>query len=364
MIKILHIVEDYSFSSGGIRTVVKNLTEELSFENFTSYILTSSNEKDDKHVYIVDSETRPWLYSKNWKIKIEKLLLEKKIDCIHIHGTWMYPQYLAAKFSFQNKIPYIITPHGMFEPWLWGKGTLKKKIYFNLLTKKYFSKATIVHAITPQEKQNLKELLSTNRIIEIPNLIKNQKNDLVPEINKERYIFYIGRLDEIKGIDLLIKSYININPKSVKLKIAGGFNKYKEVLEKIISNSQIDTNNIEFLGFVKGKEKKRLIKNAIVLATPSHSEVIGMVNLEAAILKTPVITTYQTGLNTLWNENGGFLINPNQEELTSSLRKVLSWTVEKRKEEGEKLYNFVLKKYTWYNRIADWEKLYNNVVNG
>ena len=28
----------------------------------------------------------------------------------------------------------------MFEPWLWKKGTLKKKMYFNLLTKKYFSK--------------------------------------------------------------------------------------------------------------------------------------------------------------------------------------------------------------------------------
>jgi glycosyltransferase involved in cell wall biosynthesis len=360
--KILHVVENYSFSSGGIRTVVKNLTEELLDQNYTSFILTSSKEKEDKSVYVVNSDKKPWLYSKEWKMKIDQICREKKINCIHIHGTWMFPQFIAAKYSIKNKIPFVISTHGMFEPWLWEKGKFKKKVYFNFLTKKYFSKATVIHSITGEETGNLKKIFINGNIVEIPNLIKEQKEDLDLIDHKEKYILYIGRLDEKKGIDLLIKSFIKINPKNVKLKIAGEFNIYKEILDKIIESSNIDSNNIEFLGFVKAKTKHKLIKNAFVLVAPSHSEVIGMVNLEAAILKIPVITTYQTGLSKLWQENGGFLINPNQKELISSLKEVLKWSKEKQIEQGEKLYNFVLQKYTWKNRIQDWEKLYKSVL--
>jgi glycosyltransferase involved in cell wall biosynthesis len=362
MIKILHIVENYSFSSGGIRTVVKNLTKELSSHNYVSFILTSLKEDEDSNVYLVNSDKNPWLYSSKWKEKIQQIYTEKKIDCIHIHGTWMFPQFIAAKFSFQNKIPYVITPHGMFEPWLWENGTLKKKMYFHFLVQKYFVKATIIHAITSQEKRNLKKLFPEVNILEIPNLIINQKEDKEKEFIDNKYLLYIGRLDQKKGIDLLIRSYLKLNPNKIKLKIAGEINSYKEKLVKIINDSNIDANNIEFLGFVKGEAKEDLIKNAIALVAPSHSEVIGMVNLEAAILKTPVITTYQTGLSKLWQENGGFLINPNEKELTNTLKKVLSWTNEKQKEEGEKLYQFVLQNYTWGNRIHDWKKLYNSII--
>jgi len=362
MIKILHIVENYSFSSGGIRTVVKNLTEELLAENYTSFILTSSKEETDANVYVVASDKKPWLYSTEWKRKMSQICEEKKIDCIHIHGTWMFPQFIAAKFSYENKIPFVLTTHGMFEPWLWEKGTLKKKIYFKFLVKKYFSKAKIIHSITNEETLNLKKLFVDSTIKEIPNLIKKQEVELEAIPSNEKYILYIGRLDEVKGIDLLIKSFIKINPKNVKLKIAGEFNLYKENLEKIIQNANIKPKNIEFLGFIKGRAKDELINNAFVLVAPSHSEVIGMVNLEAAILKTPVITTYQTGLNKLWQENGGFLINPNQKELTASLQEVLKWSKEKQIEEGERLHNFVMQKYTWKNRIQDWKELYNSIL--
>ena len=361
MIRILHIVENYSLSGGGIRTVVKNLVEELSQINFKSFVLTSLKEDEDKNIYVVKT-SKSWLYSKEWKIKIKEICSKNKIDCIHIHGTWMYPQFIAAKFSLENKIPFILSPHGMYEPWLWQKGTLKKKMYFNLLTKRIFTKAAVLHAITKNEEKNLKEIFVRPNIVEIPNLIKCNKELNEVFSSNERYILYLGRLNRIKGIDLLIKSFIKIKPKGVKLKIAGEFNPYKKELEKIVLDANV--NNIEFVGFVSGKVKDNLIKNAFVIATPSHSEVIGMVNLEAAILKTPVITTFQTGLSTSWRENGGFLINPNEEELMQSLKKVLKWTNEERKENGQKLYDFVVKNYTWQNRIEDWKNLYKSAING
>jgi glycosyltransferase involved in cell wall biosynthesis len=358
--KILHIVEDFSLKSGGLRTVINNLNTYLNQTEHSSYVLSSK--KEDADSIFVQETNMPWLYSKGWIIQINNLQNKFNFDVFHIHGVWTYPQYLSAKFCKENKIPFIVSAHGMYEPWLWEKGAAKKKIYFNMLTKKLFGKANFIHAITPGEKTNLIQLFNKKEVIEIPNLIS--ESSTLPDIfinNEKKYILYLGRLDKKKGIDLLIKSFSKIGSKKITLKIAGQINEYKKELDYLIEKLEINR-KVEFLGMVSGIKKEELIRNAFVLVAPSHSEVIGMVNLEAAILKTPVITTYQTGLNPLWNENGGILINPVELELDNALQSVLNWSNEDRIIKGDKLHKFVVNKYSWEKRFKDWLNLYKSCV--
>jgi len=361
LIKILHIVEDFSIESGGLRTVIKNLDFKLHQKGLNSYILSTDKEKEDT-IFLVKAKNKPWMYANEWNKKLEEIVSSKKINIIHIHGVWLYPHFIAAKFALKNKIPFVLSVHGMYEPWLWSKGTLKKKLYFNLLVKKVFSRASVIHTITPFETQQIQRLFKQKvKTIEIPNLIPVPKNNIKETEIKDKYILYLGRLDEKKGIKLLIKSFTKIQDKKIVLKIAGSFNEYKEELEQLIHQLKL-TNRIVFLGQVKGNEKIKLIKEAFVLVAPSFSEVIGMVNLEGAILKTPVITTHQTGLNKGWNSSGGKLINPNIDELTNVLNEVLLWDTAKRNEQGQKLYDFVIKNYSWKERINDWIQLYKNIL--
>ena len=123
------------------------------------------------------------------------------------------------------------------------------------------------------------------------------------------------------------------------------------------------TDKIKFIGLVKNKEKIKLIRNAWVMVAPTYSDVIGMVNLEAASLKTPMITTYRTGLKKGWDINGGRLINPNEEELISALKEALNWSLEERNKNGKELFDFVLKNYSWNSRANDWKDLYKSVMN-
>jgi len=357
--KILHIVEDFSLNSGGLRTVIKNLDFQLKSVGYKSFILASNKEKEDD-IFLVETNNK-WLYSKKWIEVIDSIVNKHGIEIIHIHGVWMYPQYIAAKLCVSDKIPFVLSTHGMYEPWLWRKGTIKKKIYFNFLAKSLFSKASIIHSITPSETENLKKLFKTTSIIEIPNLIEDKNIGTYHSAsNPEKYFLYLGRLDKKKGIDILINAFSKIENKNIKLKIAGKINGYKAELDKIISLKNIK-DKIEFLGLVKGVKKKALIKNAIALVAPSHSEVIGMVNLEAAILAIPVITTYQTGLNKLWSKNGGKLINPNENEIYKALLEVVNWTLKERDANGKLLQKFVLKNYSWSSRLKDWQKLYQFV---
>jgi glycosyltransferase involved in cell wall biosynthesis len=356
--KVLHVVEDYSIESGGLRTVIKDLNKYLNkADDFQSFILSSKKEALD-NVFIVET-TKPWLYSKEWVNKLKDIYEQHRFDICHIHGVWLYPQYISAKFCIKNKIPFILSCHGMYEPWLWEKGSFKKKFYFNYLAKNVFEKANVIHTITPQENRNLKLLFKHNKTIEIPNLIIIPDVVQLEETKKEKYLLYLGRLDQKKGIDILIEAFSEVKNENVKLKIAGKINSYKASLDELINRLKIES-KVDFLGIVSGQQKENLINNAHVLIAPSHSEVIGMVNLEGAILKTPVITTYQTGLNPEWSNNGGKLINPNLQELSKALKEVLKWDNKKRKQNGEKLYDFVTINYSWEEKINDWLKLYKS----
>ncbi|MDN3664914.1 glycosyltransferase [Algibacter miyuki] len=362
--KILHIIEDYSVNSGGLRTVVKDLNEHLNeLENIESFILSSQEENGDGIYLVDDAKNKPWVYSKNWSLKINDIVLKNSINLIHIHGVWMFPQYIAAKYAFKNNISYVISPHGMFEPWLWTKGKYKKKIYFNLLTKKLYTNSNRIHAITFDEQQNLTKLFPKSKFVEIPNLVDFEKEDNLEERDSnEKYILFLGRLHEKKGIDLLISCFAELKTDNIVLKIVGSFNEYKLELDQLVNKYGIQE-KVQFLGLIKGEEKKKIFRNAFVFIAPSYSEVVGMVNLEAAMEKTPVITTFQTGLNKAWNENGGLLINPNKSELKIALNKVLNWSDGERNKRGRLLFDFVKKHYSWSLRMKDWVEIYHRMIN-
>lgn len=358
MLNIVHILEDFSFLSGGLRTVVKDLHTNLIESNINSIIITTKKEKEDDAI-LVKGENRIWNYSSNISEKLTLLHSKKRIDIIHIHGAWMHPQYAAAKFSDKNNIPFLITFHGMLEPWLWKKSRIKKKIYFKYFAKKIFIKAKFLHAITPMEAQELKKLFPLNDIKVIPNLINTYSNNIEAVFNK-KYILYLGRLDEKKGIDKLIRAFSKIKTNNISLKIAGAFNEYKKELDLIVKELKLE-NKIDFLGLVVKQKKEELFKNAFVFVAPSHSEVIGMVNLEAAILQTPVITTFQTGLLKDWSKNGGFLIEPTENEILKHLKIVLKWSLEERIERGKKISDFVKKEYSWQSKLKDWINFYKTI---
>lgn len=360
MINIIHILEDFSFLSGGLRTTVKNLHVRLNENNIQSTIVTTRKEKKDD-VVLVKGGGLPWRFSINLMTKLSELKAQEKIDVIHIHGVWMYPQYAAAKFAINNNIPFLISCHGMYEPWLWLKGGARKKTYFKHVVKDVFSKSNYIHAITQPEAKELKKLFSSTKIKVIPNLIdSHQKLDEKSNFN-EKYILYLGRIDEKKGIDLLIRAFGTIQEKGFRLKIAGNDNNYKDVLDKLVKRLNLQT-KVDFLGLVIGEEKELLFKNAFVFIAPSHSEVIGMVNLESAILGTPVITTFQTGLKKEWADNGGILISPTIQEIKNALETAINWSDDERNKRGNLLSKFVKKEYSWDYRLKDWIHLYKKLV--
>ncbi len=344
---VYHIAEDVSRASGGVRTVVFDLQK----WGAESSILTTCCDTIEEKVKVFDNKG-PWLYSRDLSDHLKNL---SEDSIFHAHGVWMHAQYTTARTAHKKGIPFIVSPHGMYQPWLWNNGTFKKKLYFKLFSKSAFAKADYVHAITPDEEIHLRQLFPDTKTVCIPNAIKITEPP-ARSIQGRPYLLFLGRLHYIKGLELLMEVFSQLQDLDFDLYIAGTQNEYSDRLK-----SKYPDARIKFLGAVRGNEKSQLYRNAHVFIAPSYSEVVGMVNLEAAAMETPVITTHQTGLLPGWNERGGLLINPEQKELIKAIRSATSWTEETRRDRGRELRKFVQEEYSWEVIGEKWKQLYDSL---
>ncbi|MET0758935.1 MAG: glycosyltransferase [Flavobacterium sp.] len=358
--EVYQIIENISFESGGLRTMVSSLDNYINeTTDLKSSIFTLNKEKEDNYTSFKTDNPKSWCYSKEFNNFLKS---DTRVNNLfHLHGVWMYPQYLASQIAKQKDIPCVITSHGMLEPYLLNDKKFKKSMYYKLFLKSILKEADCLHAITPGEKDNLYKLSNNKNIVEIPNLIHYksipQNTEYYPQ---EEYILYLGRFHKVKGIELLIAAFQKIKNKTIKLYLVGFKNDYSESLAALVKKNGLE-NRVKFIGEIVGSEKYTLFSNAKVFVAPSYSEVIGMVNLEAAICKTPVITTLNTGLNPDWGKNGGLIINPVIDELIIALNQATEWSFEERIQRGNELSNYVINNYSWEKKGYLWTELYDSL---
>jgi glycosyltransferase involved in cell wall biosynthesis len=116
-----------------------------------------------------------------------------------------------------------------------------------------------------------------------------------------------------------------------------------------------------FTGPVYDLQKWQLYRDAWAVCFPSHSEVVGMVNLEAAAVGTPVVTSHATGLLD-WEDGGGILVHPEVEDLIRALKQVVSWDQSERQERGRQLRNLVERRYSLEAVGPLWLTLYSELL--
>ena len=368
-LNLVHIVEDISPISGGVATVVKMLTSEIQGFGIKQQVVCNYASNVDFAEDIKITTFAPSKYDLGWGYNNDLISFLKSESCkentvFHIHGVWKAIHFFSARLAIKNNIPTLMTLHGMMDPFLWNnQGNLKrikKDMYWSVM-KTLFCEIRNIHAITDHESKHLSTRFRKSKISLIPNSMRIDANKLQHkdiDVNK-KYFLFIGRIAKQKGLDILIKSFLSIDPKkNMKLKIIGPIEdqNYWGSLERLI-----ESDSIEYLGPKFGKEKKRIIENAWACVVPSRMEAIGMVNLESANEFCPSITTFQTGLND-WEKGGGLLINADSiKSCKEAILKANMWTLKERISRGLESFKLVNKKYNIAVTNKSWIELYKSL---
>ena len=256
--KIVHLVLSNVYA--GIEQHVNELTLNLEQESEIDVIIICNEEIaskfDSSSIEVINN------FSRRSPIGLIKLLLKIhkiKPDIIHTHGSKTTSIINLIKKIF--KIKHVATAHG-----------IKNKT-------STYKKATRLITVS----QIAKESIDASSVVInnwYPPIVQGKKS-----LNND-FVLAVGRLEKVKGFDLLIKSWVNIKEDLIII----GSGKEYDSLTNLITKHNLGT-KVQIIAEMSQEELTNYYKKASMLIISSRSEGGPRVALEALYQEIPVIST-------------------------------------------------------------------------
>lgn len=383
---ILIITGSYYPQVGGVAEVVKNLCEQLVNNGHQCSVITIFPNKS-RHKIIRKNINGVNIYYINPKISVRytfgfvlgnlKTLLRdlgKKSDIINIHGYHSLLSYesITMLSHLVENVPIIFTPHyhGIGHTKL---ANILHKLY-RVLWKDIFNKDIIskIVCVSRYEAKRLKHDfdLSDDKIEVIPNGVDVFARSIYKKktkIGKEPIrLLYVGRLEEYKGVQYILKSMKVLEDKygvNTILTIVGN-GPYRERLINLTKKLRLEE-NIRLLNNVSRDELYKIYRSHDILLLLSKAEAYGMVVAEALASGTPCIVSTSMALKEFTHVKGCYGVSwpPDPEEVAKIIlyvvrndikiggfsKKIQPWKAITRK--YEMLFYSILEEYS-YGRIS------------
>jgi len=197
-----------------------------------------------------------------------------------------------------------------------------------------------------------------SKLIYIPNPTDTpSEQELSKNRGKGNYV-YIGRLHEVKGVDIIIKAITSVD--NLKLDIVGDGPDRQE-LEELARRT--DPDRVKFFGFQTGDDLKKIRAEAKAMLIPSlWYENASLSILEAFAWGVPVIGSDVGGIpETVQNDKTGFLAKMgNVDSWITALSKMENLSFTDRLAMGDNARRFVQEKMSWEKHLNQIENIYKN----
>jgi glycosyltransferase involved in cell wall biosynthesis len=238
-----------------------------------------------------------------------------RADVVHVHSMWEEIQHQACRVAWRRKVAYVMTPHGMLDPWNMSNGWLTKRLYLLWRMRGNLKRASALHFATTTERDAVARLgLATPTIVEPFGLDAREFATLPergsfaaarPGLAGRRLVVFLGRLDYGKGLELLIPAFARVAPADAALVIVGpdSHSGYRTTVEGMIRTHGLSDRAV-LTGMLQGQAKLAALVDAYVLAQPSFHENFGMAVLEGLACGAPVLVSDQVYLHP-WVTRGG-----------------------------------------------------------
>lgn len=368
--KLLHVIDKMNPKRGGVcqavRTMIGGLNE-FGVENEV-VSLDSPNEgfinQKNFLIHALGPSNNYWSFNR----KLVPWLLNNlnNFDVVIVHGLWQYPSYaihkvhnqLKKQISLHQRIPKVyVMPHGMLDPYFQTASGRKLKairntIYWALLEKNSVNNADgvlftceteCVSARVPFKPYSPKRELTVGMGVESPPIYTSQMKIAFKRscgnLYSRRYLLFLSRIHEKKGIDVLLQAYAQLKAEEVersgketmkflstlpKLVIAGpGLEtSYGKKIQDLVSDNKLLRENVLLTDMLSGDAKWGAFYGCEAFILPSHQENFGIAIVEAMGCGKPVIITDKVNI---WREiksaGAGLISEDTQAGIYNSLKK-------------------------------------------
>ncbi|AFY74360.1 glycosyltransferase [Synechococcus sp. PCC 7502] len=241
--------------------------------------------------------------------------------------------------------------------------------------------ANCVVATSPQEQESLRSLVSTRGQIEVipcgtdtNNFRLTSKAQARAKLrfgNHEKIILYVGRFDERKGIETLVRAFALLKVQSsqnLKLVIIGGSSDHmpdgeeRKRIENIVNELGMRDFTV-FTGRIGHDILPFYYTAADVCVIPSHYEPFGLVAIEAMACGVPVVASNVGGLKfTIIPEETGLLVEPKDiKAFANGIHRILFDELWAKKMSKQAALN-VNQRFSWSGVTIQLSELYRHVL--
>ncbi|MEM6393592.1 MAG: glycosyltransferase [Planctomycetota bacterium] len=288
-------------------------------------------------------------------------------DIVHLHGLWEHHVFHASKAARQTRTPYIITPHGMLDPWSLQQKRLKKKLALALGYRRMLNHAAGLHLLNDDEQRLIEPLKLRTPTFILPNGIFLDEIDspppedatpenLTPDDTSEAvptlppgtpYILFLSRLHFKKGLDILAEAFVRVAEArpEIHLVVAGPDGGAQAGLEQAIADAGL-SDRVHLPGLVVGRDKINLIRGARLFCLPSRQEGFSMAITEALACATPVVITDACHFPEVAEHDAGRVTSVEPEPIAQAILETLA-SPEAAVQQGQRGRALVEARYTW-----------------
>lgn len=370
------IVHNYYQIPGGEDTVVAN--EKKLLEGYGhKVILYSRNNSELKTMSAVQKLLLPFTTVFNPKTyrEVKKIIKEQHIDIVHVHNTLNLISPSVYYASFSCKIPVVQTIHnfrlvcpgatfyrdghicedcieqglGCAVKHSCYRGSKLQTLMCVITTKIHrmlgtYKKLNYI-CLTEFTKEKIKSVVPEKQIFVKPNFVY----DFGGDSSKSDDFVFVGRLEEIKGIHVLLDAFKMMPDEHLKIVGTGVLD--EQVRSRVNKES---IKNIELLGFRERTELNQILKasKALIMCSQWY-ETFGMVIAEAYSNGIPVIVGDIGNIKDLVIDGKtGVLFKYNSSEaLRDAVMRINELDTETMGKEGYKYYREHLAPKSNYNTL-------------
>ncbi len=231
-----------------------------------------------------------------------------RFDVVHVHGLFNPVSSLSAHISQARGVPTVMRPFGTLSRYTFSRRSALKRLYFALLDRPALRRAAAVHFTTEAEREEADRLSLdlTDRSAVVPPPWRGEtiEPDLSGKADRPTAL-YMSRLHPKKNVTGLLEAWAQVveAQTDAQLWVAGdGDDDYVRQLHDTVRRHDLEK-SVSFLGFVRGEEKQRVLREAWVFALPSHQENFGVAVLEAVAAGLPVVISGEVQLRTFVEEH-------------------------------------------------------------
>jgi glycosyltransferase involved in cell wall biosynthesis len=324
--------------------------------------------KDDFKIHALGPASGPWCYSPALIHWLKSNIL--RFDVVMINGLWLYQSYAAwkalkilKKEAAGKPFPRILVmPHGMLDPYFQRASGRKLKairnwLYWKLIESKVVNDADgllftcetelllareTFKPYRPKKEYNVGYGVATPQPYNIN--LSTAFNKLCPGLNGSPYLLFLSRIHQKKGVDLLIKAYIDLHKKFTdkqipKLVIAGpGLDTpFGIMIQQLLENEPEIKKHVFFPGMLTGDVKWGAFYGCDAFVLPSHQENFGIAVVEALACGKPVLISNQVNIwREIMDSEGGLVDNDDQEGVNKILEKWIALNLEEKEHMSDK----------------------------